>query len=193
MPNFTDGLMLLGITLLEQKNESEAIIIFERIKQNLLREGTEQAKAAAPAPIDVEAAALSKLKPEEKKAFFSAKLFLATAHRKLYRVKDNHLALAEIEDIIAKIKPLHAAPGVDSSETAEQKTDWLDFLKIHISVLAEKAYVLGAYLVLLNEVNFIEGLRTNPPAPAGQSAPNNPSAIVALNNLADDAEARVKT
>jgi hypothetical protein len=182
MPNFTDGLMLLGVTLLEQNNESEAIVIFERIKQNLLREGAERAQpqAAAPVQAQAQAAALEKLKPEEKKAFFSAKLFQATAQRKLYRVKDNHLALAEIDDIIAKIAPLHAAPVVGAPETPEQKTDRLDFLKIHISVLAEKAYVLGLYLVLLNEVNFIEGLQTTPPAPAGQPAPKNPPAIVAL-------------
>jgi hypothetical protein len=143
MPNFNDGLMLLGVTLLEQKNEPEAIIIFDRVKKNLFDQG------------------VNNLKSEEKKALFSAMLFQATAQRKLYRVKNNHQALAEIGKITDQVAPLHVVPTPNTKETDAQKADRLDFLKIHISVLAEKAYVLGAYLILLNEVNFIEGLTTH--------------------------------
>ena len=194
MPNFTDGLMLLGVTLLEQKNEPEAIVIFDRIKTNLLQDGRARYAQAhqAQAQNVTEQNALTQLKAEEKKAFFSAKLFWATAQRKLYRVRNNHLALAELESIIPQVTPLHAA--LPPNATDEQKADRLDFQKIHISVLAEEAYVLGAYLILFNEVNFIAGLKTQP-AQAGQPAPVNPPQLVALTAnrraIIDPIEARI--
>jgi hypothetical protein len=163
MPNFTDGLMLLGVTLLEKKSETEAIVIFERIRENLLKDEKDE----------------TKLGSNEKKALYSAMLFRATAQRKLYRVEDNHDALRGIEDINKKLAELHKPGG--QPEKPEQKADRLDFLKIHISALAEQAYVLGAYLILLNEVNFIEGV-TKPPVDAPASRKKDPPGAVALSD-----------
>jgi hypothetical protein len=177
MPNFTDGLMLLGITLMEQKKEAEAIGVFDRVKQNLLR-WAEVLAGSQRQRVDA-ALAANRLNVEEKKALLSAMLFRATAERKLYRVENNHLALAEIEDVLAVIGRLHRPLPPPQREDDKQKADRQDFFKIHISVLAEKAYVLGAYLVLLNQENFATNL--DPSAPAGAPVARvNPPELVAL-------------
>ena len=185
MPEFTEGLMLLGITLMEQKKETEAIDVFDRVKVILFRNA--QANQATQGQKLDAALSSTRLNIEEKKALLSAMLFRATAKRKLYRIWDNHLALAEIQDILPVIGRMHRAPAHPAQEADKDKADRQDFLKIHISVLAEKAYVLGAYLVLLNQRNFDIELNTTSPAgaPATRVAPPTVVALTAaeLTNL----------
>ena len=148
MPNFVDGLMLLGITLLEKKNEADAIAIFDRALRNFPDTAAERAK----------------LPNDRRKALYSALLLRAGGMRKLYRLDDDGSALVEVEKLIEVLKtePPPAATPPPAKETVEQKAeraDRLDFRKLLISAQTEKAYVLGAYLILLNEVNFIAALK----------------------------------
>jgi hypothetical protein len=136
MPQFVDGLMLLGITLSEKRSDTEALIIFERV-EHLLRQKPQ-------------------LEADDKKVLFQAMLLHATALRKLYEWQTNHEALNRLKELKEQITPLLPTPP-----NAAETTDKSDYLKIYISTLIEEAYALGVNLILLNESNFIEALTKN--------------------------------
>jgi hypothetical protein len=136
MPQFVDGLMLLGVTLLEKQNQLEALIIFKRCEDILLQKTTEG----------------KTLDTYDKKVLFQARLLHATALRKLYDWRSNHEALKELKEIESEMLPLLASTG--ASKTSAQ----FDYLKIYISTLTEEAYTIAVNLVLLNEATFIEAL-----------------------------------
>jgi hypothetical protein len=151
MPHFIDGLMLLGVTLSEKRNEQEAIVVYERVEQEL---------RAKPQPLDA----------EDQKTLLQARLFKATGLRKLFRWQDNHEALMLLQALEQDIRtlvpelpvelppygPQPAAP-VALAMTAEQ----FEYMKIFISVLAERAHGIGLDLVLLNEREFLRALTSN--------------------------------
>jgi len=156
MPHFIDGLMLLGVTLSEKRNEREAIVVYERVTQQL---------QARPQPLD----------SENQKTLMQAKLFKATAQRKLFRWQDNHEALMLLQrleqDIRALLPPLPvvleqppAAPGQQPAAPAPlaMTADQFEYMKIFVSVLAERAHGIGLDLILLNEREFLRALTSNP-------------------------------
>jgi hypothetical protein len=131
MPRFVDGLMLLGITLSERRNEREAIGVYERVEREI-----EQ-----PPPVNDYA---------KWKTLFQARLFKATANRKLYRWQNLHVAIAQLDELIADL--------VTKINTNMLEMDRAEFRKIYVAALAEKAASIPYYLVLLYRDNFVHAL-----------------------------------
>ena len=84
MPRFVNGMMLLAITLSEKRSEREAIGIYDRIIKQLGNPADDHY--------------------DELKALFQARLFRATANRKLYRWQELHAAIMELDDLITKVE-----------------------------------------------------------------------------------------
>jgi hypothetical protein len=147
MPNFVDGLMLLGVTLLERNSEAEARVIFGRAKSILQEKQTRS--------------------PDEEKARLSAMLLNATALRKSYDWHTTHLALRELAEVEKLKAEVDREPAADARP--EDVAKWQDHYKIYLSALVEKAYAFGTYLVLLNERNFLEAVKQEPLASLGRT------------------------
>jgi hypothetical protein len=138
MPLFTDGLMLLGLTLSEKRDEMEAISVYDRVEQRL--------RDSPPADFI------------SKKTLFQARLFKAIAYRKLYQPEHLHQSIRELDELKTDI-------GAVLKGKIEAK-DKFDFDKILATVLAEKATGLGYYQILLFHENFVKAL-VSPEAPDG--------------------------
>jgi hypothetical protein len=135
MPTFVDGLMLLGLTLSEKRNEDEALIIFKLAEQVLSQKKEKEGP----------------LKPDDRKVLFQAMLFHATAQRKLYQLQTNSQALKELKQLQDDILPLLPVPP-NVPETADK----LDYLKIYISARVEEAYANAVDLILLSDKHSLE-------------------------------------
>ena len=130
MPDFVDGLMLLGVTLSERNDHEaliEAIDVFERVRDLLSARSQRKGQTVDPA---------------DQKALYQTRLFHASLLRQLYTLQENHSAVIELEELKAQIKPL-----LDSSDIGPD--DKSDYRKIYISLLTEEAYALAANLILL--------------------------------------------
>jgi hypothetical protein len=131
MPYFIEGLVLLGITLSEQRNELGAISLYDRAEE-LLR-------------------ARMHSEPALRKTWIQARLFKANSYRKLYRWDAVHHAIRDLDAIHADLQTAIHDPNTDPDMK-------YDFEKIRIAVLAETANTIGYHLVLLFRQNFIEAL-----------------------------------
>src|SRR5262249_28978804 len=144
MPYFVDGLMLLGVTLSEKRDDVEAMVIFERVEK-ILR--------------------LRSLKEAERKVLYHAKLFHAISQRKLYTWQSNHQAIEELNELQEEIEEERKRLGKeikgDPSRVDELASDLSDYAKIYVSTLIEEAYAHAVEIVLLNRQNFIEALTTD--------------------------------
>lgn len=128
MPKFHDGLLLLGVTLTEQRKEEEAIGIFEQIEADLA------------SPKDA----------RERERVLHARLFNATAHRKRYRWQDNHIAVTKLQELVSFLQGLGQQETVD----AERR----DLMRLEVSALSELVSAIGHYQVLLYADSFIPAL-----------------------------------
>jgi hypothetical protein len=72
---------------------------------------------------------------------YQARLFKATANRKLYRWESLHAAIAQLDYLIDAL--------VAKINTNMLETDRAEFRKIHVAALAEKVASIPYYLVLL--------------------------------------------
>ena len=160
MPEFLDGLMLLGVTLSETRNEADAITVYERAKRLLqedIKKLDEQIKKLETDAEPKLAGAINAKKAAEitaHKTLFQAQLFQANAYRKLYRWGDLARAIAELDEIdgaLARIEET-ALPG--SSDR-----DKLEFAEIHAAALSEKANSIGYGLILLYPETFVAELK----------------------------------
>lgn len=131
MPEFVPGLMLLGTTLSEQRNEIAAISHYERAEELLKK----------PAMTDIAV----------KKIWIQARLFKANSYRKLYRWRSVHKAISELEALDREIQ----ATIDDPKSSAVEK---FEFHNIRVAVWAEHANTVGYHLILLFRKNFIEAL-----------------------------------
>jgi len=180
MPRFADGLMLLGVTLSEKREEVEAISIYDEaiaayepagtawanaelaLKQAedafnksaaQTKEEQEKARSALERAKKVRKDALQKYVPAQKMVQ-QAQLFKATALRKLFRWQDSHRALSTLQALEGKVDGLLALPDLG-------ELDRKDLSKIRLGALIEKSYILGQYLNLLNPPNFASALAGN--------------------------------
>jgi hypothetical protein len=180
MPRFADGLMLLGVTLSEKREEVEAISIYDEaiaayepagttwanaelaLKQAedafnksaaQTKEEQEKARSALERAKKVRKDALQKYVPAQKMVQ-QAQLFKATALRKLFRWQDSHRALSTLQALEGKVDALLALPDLG-------ELDRKDLSKIRLGALIEKSYILGQYLNLLNPPNFASALAGN--------------------------------
>jgi hypothetical protein len=133
MPEFADGLVLLGVTLSEKRNEAEAIAMYDMAAEIYGRK--------------------KHADTIEAKKELQARLFSATARRKIYRWAENHVALRALQKLDDDVRKAIAS-------TQEQTTD---YKRIRLAVLAEKANILSHYLVSINEPNFRSALTEGVP------------------------------
>jgi hypothetical protein len=168
MPDFVDGVMLLGITLSERRAEADAVVTYERAKI-LLKERmdklqgeiaqfenfantTPDQKLRQQARTHISARKAARIAAQ--KTFFQAQLFQANAYRKLYNWNDLVRAVAELDDVAEKLVALQTTPLPDTSPL-----DQLEFSKIGATALAEKASALAYGLILLYPETFIDRLK----------------------------------
>jgi hypothetical protein len=168
MPEFVDGLMLLGVTLSEAQKESDALLAYKRAKVLIeARIKTLEAEiAAAPKaqptgldPVSWEAIkkALAGRKAKRiaaHKILFQAQVFQANAYRKLFRWQDFVRAITELDDVERRLSGLAATPLEGTT-----KNDKLEFKKIGAVASAEKANALGYGLILIYPDSFLRELK----------------------------------
>ena len=170
MPQFVPGWMFLGIALLENRRERDAIRAFDRVQQLL-----------APAPGGALAAAAT---ATDRQTALQARLFTAKALFQMYDWADNHAALRMLEGMLGDI------PSARPDGMTRQA--FYDLSKIRFSVLYQTANTIGHDLILLNEANFVDAL-TGPSAAAAQaSAPASISLAVERQTVLRDHENAVR-
>ena len=160
MPRFRDGLLLLGVTLTEQRKEDEAIGVFEQIENDL------------PSPTDF----------RERRHLLEAQLLGAVAHRKRYKLADNHVAVQKLQYVATRANAL-----VNDPQVAQWR---VDFLRLYLEALVELCSALGHYQVLLNARNFGSELISIDAPPEIQLNPSEKQALDDADKL--PAEQRVE-
>ena len=138
MPRFMPGWMLLGLTLLEKRNERDAIRAFKRAQELL----------ASPTGVLPPTASES-----ERKNWIQVHLYNAVALLQMYDWKDNHDALRILEAVRADI------PKVQDKLKLK---DFYEFRKLQFSVEFQIAHIVGHDLTLLDEDNFVKALLDSP-------------------------------
>jgi hypothetical protein len=168
MPEFVDGLMLLGVTLSEKRDEANAIVTYRHAKDLLAEKSTalesriEQLENTANTIVEPEQredilrqiAATKAARIAAEKTFIQARLFQANAYRKLYSWDNLVSAISELDAIEGRLSVLsnQALPGTSAQ-------DRLEFEKIGAVAQSEKANSLGYGLILLYPETFADALK----------------------------------
>lgn len=141
MPSFPDGLLLLGITLTEQRKEDEAIQVFLQLK-DLRSQGSSKDQLRT----------------------FNARLLEATARRKLYRVTENNRSVQILQDLLGDLAAaLKTGPATDEKKTPQGAAlTPSDLQRLELSVWCELVSALGHYQVLLRAEDFDKQLQQAP-------------------------------
>jgi tetratricopeptide (TPR) repeat protein len=132
MPDFADGLRLLGVALAEKRNDTEAIHVYEQLRLLLLAEKEGSAK----------------LSSEDKRRLFSIDLLKATSTAKLYTWQSTHEAIGELSQLAEKLRSELTSTTSDSERAAYSE------LLAHTAV--QLAYTYALYLSYLRHHTVAE-------------------------------------
>ena len=122
MPEYADGLQLLGLALAEKRNETEAIHVYEQLRLLFL-------------PIEER---WNQLTSQQKRQVLSVDLRKATATVKLYTWQSTHEAVSELLELAGKLQKEQT-----SAPTSREKAAYSELLA---QTAAQLAYTYALYL-----------------------------------------------
>ena len=192
MPEYADGLKLLGMALAEKRNEAEAIHVYEQLEL-LLR------------PADKTVADLT---TQEKRRYLPILLLQATATTKLYSWQSTHEAIKELlildktlANELAKITPENIITCESSPDLASEKRlsqeertaseDYAAFLELSAQTAAQLAYAYALYLSYISHYTVHE-MFANENAPDDLQIVNPADREILLNGPAQAAKQLVR-
>jgi hypothetical protein len=142
MPEYADGLQLLGMALAEKRNDTEAIHVYEQLRLLLLPRETDWAQ----------------LSSQEKRRLLSIDLLKATATAKLYTWQSTHEAIRELLQLAAKL----GAEGTSTTLGKERAA----YSELLAQTAVQLAYTYALYLSHIGHYTVAEvfGSPDAPPA-----------------------------
>lgn len=139
MPEYADGLQLLGMALAEKRNEAEAIHVYEQLQLLLVPAGVDR----------------DQLSSHQKLRLSSIELLKATATAKLYTWRSTHEALSELLLLDGNlIKEL--AKTCPKKENEANIKDCAANLELHAQAAIQLAYTYALYLSYIRHVTVAD-------------------------------------